>query len=311
MHTPFIALASLAKSYGSHPAVRGISLAIPRGEILGLLGPNGAGKSTTIAMLTGLLTPSSGEILWEGSSIASRMREWRRSLGVVLEDLSLFEYLSVREHLLLTARLAGLDEGEALRRAAELLEFFQLDDFGETLASEASQGTRKKLAFALGLVHAPRILLLDEALNGIDAVVVSRIKLLLRRLAARGVTIIMSSHVLDSVGDDHRPLRDRGRRARGIGHAPGCHPPNRSVAGTNVRRDHPRRAGIRLRDVMAGVGPLARASFLSRRRFMRLHAPRTADMLLYSWLLVVVLIRYLVNCLLAARQLARGAAGRR
>ena len=117
MCTQFIALESLSKSYGRHPAVRDISLIIPRGGIVGLLGPNGAGKSTTIAMLTGLLTPSSGGILWEGSSIFARMREWRHALGVVLEDLSLFEYLSVREHLHLTARLAGLDEKETVRRA--------------------------------------------------------------------------------------------------------------------------------------------------------------------------------------------------
>jgi ABC-2 type transport system ATP-binding protein len=212
---PFIALESLSKSYGKREAVRGISLAVPRGQIVGLLGPNGAGKSTTIAMLTGLLTPSSGGILWEGSSIFTRMRQWRRALGVVLEDLSLFEYLSVREHLHLTARLAGLDEKDTHRRADELIEFFQLGGFEETLASEASQGTRKKLAFALGLVHAPRILLLDEALNGIDAVTVSRIKILLRRLAGLGVTIIMSSHVLDSVETiiDRAVIVDAGRAA--------------------------------------------------------------------------------------------------
>ena len=159
-------------------------LSIGRGEIVGFWS-DGAGKSTTIAMLTGLLTPSRGEILWEGNSIFGRMREWRRALGVVLEDVSLFEYLSVREHLHLTARLAGLDEISG-RRAGELIDLFQLRGFEETLASEASQGTRKKLAFALSLVHSPRILLLDEALNGIDAVTVSRIKGLLRRLARWG-----------------------------------------------------------------------------------------------------------------------------
>jgi ABC-2 type transport system ATP-binding protein len=216
VHIPFIALESLSKSYGRNPAVRDISLAIPRGEIVGLLGPNGAGKSTTISMLTGLLTPSSGEILWEGSSIFARMREWRRALGVVLEDLSLFEYLSIREHLHLSARLAGLDEKETARRADELIDFFQLRGFEQTLASEASQGTRKKLAFALGLVHAPRVLLLDEALNGIDAVTVSRIKELLRKLARQGITIIISSHVLDSVETviDRCVIVDAGRIAR-------------------------------------------------------------------------------------------------
>lgn len=194
-----IELRGLAKSYGRREAVRGVSLSIAREEIVGLLGPNGAGKSTTIAMLTGLLSPSAGDILWEGRSIFDAMPEWRRSIGVVLEDLSLFEYLSVLEHLRLTARLAGLDQAETERRSGELLDFFQLNDFSGTIAAEASQGTRKKLAFALCLIHSPRVLLLDEALNGIDAVIVSRIKALLKRLAARGVTIILSSHVLDSV----------------------------------------------------------------------------------------------------------------
>ena len=194
-----IELRELAKSYGRTEAVRGISLAIEAGEILGLLGPNGAGKSTTISMLAGLLTPTSGDILVDGASIFGRIGEWRKGIGVVLEELSLFEYLSVREHLSFLGRLYGLGPDETGRRADELLEFFQLTEFADTVAAEASHGTRKKLAFALALIHSPRILLLDEALNGIDAVVVRDIKDLLRRLAARGVAIVLSSHVLDAV----------------------------------------------------------------------------------------------------------------
>ncbi len=194
----WIELRELAKSYGRTEAVRGISLRIEAGEILGLLGPNGAGKSTTISMLAGLLTPTSGDILLDGASIFTRIGEWRRGIGVVLEELSLFEYLSVREHLSFIGRLYGLAPAEIERRADELLEFFQLAEFAETVAAEASHGTRKKLAFALALIHSPRILLLDEALNGIDAIVVRDIKDLLRRLAARGAAIVLSSHVLDA-----------------------------------------------------------------------------------------------------------------
>ena len=198
MEAAHIELRELARSYGKREAVRGLSLCIEEGEIVGLLGPNGAGKSTTISMLTGLLSPSAGEILWKGRSIFTQMPAWRRGLGVVLEDLSLFEYLSVSEHLHLLGRLSGLDPVESDRRAAELLTFFELGQFADTLAAEASHGTRKKLAFALGLIHSPRVLLLDEALNGIDAVTVSSIKALLKKLAGSGVTIILSSHVLDS-----------------------------------------------------------------------------------------------------------------
>jgi ABC-2 type transport system ATP-binding protein len=193
-----IELRDLAKSYGRTSAVKGISLGIQPGEIVGLLGPNGAGKSTTISMLAGLLAPSSGDILLDGVSVLGRLPEWRRSIGVVLEELSLFEYLSVGEHLSFMGRLYGLSPAETERRADELLEFFQLAEYAQTLAAEASQGTRKKLAFALALLHSPRLLLLDEALNGIDAVVVRDIKGLLRRLADRGAAIVLSSHVLDA-----------------------------------------------------------------------------------------------------------------
>jgi ABC-2 type transport system ATP-binding protein len=212
VQTPWVELRDLKRSYGKREAVRGITLGIGRGEIVGLLGPNGAGKSTTISMITGLLSPSGGDILWEGVSISSRMKEWRRAIGVVLEDLSLFEYLGVREHLELSARLAGLSAAEADRRTSELLDFFQLTEAADTVAAEASQGTRQKLAFALSLVHAPRILLLDEALNGIDAVTVHHIKALLRRLAQGGTTIIISSHVLDSAETliDRCVIVDRG-----------------------------------------------------------------------------------------------------
>jgi ABC-2 type transport system ATP-binding protein len=194
-----VQLRDLVKNYGRTKAVHGISLRIGSGEIVGLLGPNGAGKSTTISMLAGLLAPTSGDILLDGTSMLARMPEWRRRIGVVLEELALFEYLSVREHLTFLGRLYGLSPAETERRTGELLDFFQLGEFAQTIAAEASQGTRKKLAIALALIHSPRFLLLDEALNGVDAVVVRDLKELLRRLAARGAAIVLSSHVLDAV----------------------------------------------------------------------------------------------------------------
>ena len=192
-------LRDLSRSFGSRAAVREMSLCVQPGEVVGLLGPNGAGKSTTIFLLTGFLTPTAGDILWEGSSIFPHLAQWRRQIGVVLEDLCLFEYLSVGEHLLLAGQLAGLSPREAKRRTEELLAFFQLEEHMQTVAAQASAGTRKKLAFALSLIHSPRVLLLDEATNGIDAITVGRIKGLLGKLASTGVAIIMSSHVLDSI----------------------------------------------------------------------------------------------------------------
>jgi ABC-2 type transport system ATP-binding protein len=199
MESSWLELRGLAKQYGRREAVKGVSLTLHRGQIVGLLGPNGAGKSTLIGMLTGLLAPSAGEILWEGRPIRDRQPEWRRALGVVLEDLSLFEYLSVAENMRFVGTLYGLAASEAERRAADLLAFLDLADHADTPAAEASQGTRRKLAFALAVLHGPRILLLDESLNGVDALTASRIKGLLRRCAAGGVTVILSSHVLDAL----------------------------------------------------------------------------------------------------------------
>jgi ABC-2 type transport system ATP-binding protein len=205
MDTPYIELRDLAKSFAKREAVRGISARFAKGEIIGLLGPNGAGKSTTMTMLAGLTRPTSGDILWEGRSIAANLRQWRRRIGIVLEELSLFEYLGVREHLTLVGRLSGLSQKEAGKRTDELSALFQLGPAADTIASEASHGTRKKLALALSLIHDPDVLLLDEALNGIDAVSARDAKDLLRRLARSGRTIILSSHVLDAI----EPLIDR------------------------------------------------------------------------------------------------------
>lgn len=199
MDSTFLELRGLAKSYGRREAVRGISLSIGRGEIVGLLGPNGAGKSTLIGMLTGFISPSAGEILWDGQPIGKRLPAWRRSIGVVLEDLSLFELLTVEENIRYVAGLAGIEEQETARRRADLLAFLDLEPHADTPAIEASQGTRQKLALALALLSAPRLLLLDEALNGVDALTVSRLKTLFRSLADAGVTVVVSSHVLDAL----------------------------------------------------------------------------------------------------------------
>jgi ABC-2 type transport system ATP-binding protein len=199
MAEPCLSLKELSKSFGPRAAVRGLSLDFARGEIVGLLGPNGAGKSTTINIMSGFLKPTSGKVLWAGRPIHNLLDEWRRAIGVVLEDLSLFEHLTAREHISLVGRMYGLSQKETMRRAAELLEFLMLEDSADTQAREASQGTRKKLAFGLGIIHGPRFLFLDEALNGIDALVVKDIKGLLKRMSeGSGTTIILSSHVLDT-----------------------------------------------------------------------------------------------------------------
>jgi ABC-2 type transport system ATP-binding protein len=188
---------NLVKTYGNKAAVRDLSLGVRPGVLYGFLGPNGAGKSTTLRMLTGLLKPTSGEILLLGSSIADDPMAAKRVLGLVPDDLPLFDRLTGEETLVFTGRLHGLSTADAQRRSHELLSYFDLDDSKGRLVLEYSLGMKKKLALAAALIHKPRILFLDEALNGVDPVSVKTIAQLLRNLVASGLTIFFTTHVLD------------------------------------------------------------------------------------------------------------------
>jgi len=203
----------LTKEFRRQVAVDRVSFRVERGRFFGFLGPNGAGKSTTIRMLTGLLRPTAGDAVIEGSRLSEDLLGVKRLIGVLTEDLALYERLSGEEHLLFAARMYGLSRAEAKRRADELLEFLSLADERGKLVVDYSLGMRKKLALACALVHSPRVLFLDEALNGIDPVSGRVVTDLLQRLAARGVTLFFTSHVLDVVERlcDEVAIIDRGR----------------------------------------------------------------------------------------------------
>ena len=188
---------NLVKTYGSKAAVRDLSLAVRPGVLYGFLGPNGAGKSTTLRMLTGLLKPTSGEVLLLGASIVGDPMAAKKILGLVPDDLPLFDRLTGEETLVFTGRLQGLSVAKARRRGDELLSYFDLDDSKRRLVLEYSLGMKKKLALAAALIHKPRILFLDEALNGVDPVSVKTIAQLLKNLVASGLTIFFTTHVLD------------------------------------------------------------------------------------------------------------------
>jgi len=194
-----IVVESLTRRFRRQTAVDHISFRVARGRFFGFLGPNGAGKSTTIRMLTGLLRPSSGDAVIEGARLSGDLVALKRRIGVLTEELPLYERLTGEEHLLFAARMHGLPIQEARRRTAELLEFLTLADERGKLVVDYSQGMRKKLALACALVHGPVVLFLDEPLNGIDPVSGRVVTDLLRRLTARGVTLFFTSHVLDVV----------------------------------------------------------------------------------------------------------------
>ena len=203
----------LTKSFRGKVAVDSISLRVARGRFFGFLGPNGAGKSTTIKMLTGLLRPTSGEASIEGHGLRDDLLEIKRVIGVLPEELPLYERLTGEEYLHFAGRMYGLGKAETRRRTDELLEFLTLTEERGKLIVDYSQGMKKKVALAAALIHSPRVLFLDEPLNGIDPVSGRVVTDLLRRLATKGVTLFFTSHVLDVVERlcDEVAVIDRGR----------------------------------------------------------------------------------------------------
>lgn len=180
-------------------AVDHIHLQVAQGEFYGFLGPNGAGKSTTIKMLTGLLRPTSGRIVIAGHDLAGDSLAVKRAIGVLPEDLNIYERLTASEFLLFAAQMYGLSLRDARRRAEELLQLMELTDTGDKMIIDFSMGMKKKVALAGAMIHAPRVLFLDEPFNGIDALSARAIRDVLRRMTERGTTIFFSSHVMEVV----------------------------------------------------------------------------------------------------------------
>jgi len=189
----------LTKSFGNLTAVHDLNLQIPKGTIFGFLGPNGSGKSTTVKMLTGLLKPDHGDALISGDSILNSPVEVKKKIGVLPEDLALFESVTIWEHLVMAGAVYELSRSETEKRAAELLDYLDLLAGRNTYVEQASTGMRKKCALAMALIHNPHVLFLDEPFEGIDPVAARNIKDLLLLMAGKGVTIFITSHILEVV----------------------------------------------------------------------------------------------------------------
>lgn len=199
MDAPTISTDSLVRTFGDFVAVDNLNLNVAPGQFFGFLGPNGAGKSTTIKMLTGLLAPTAGSIRILGLDIVRNPVEVKRQIGVVPEGMALFSHLTGSEYLRFVARMYGLDRKTAAERSQELLDFMGLADQPRTLVSDYSHGMQKKLAMAAAVIHGPRVLFLDEPFEGVDAVASVALKAMLQKMIARGVTIFLTSHVLEIV----------------------------------------------------------------------------------------------------------------
>lgn len=187
----------LVKRFGSFTALNGLDIQIPRGAFYAYLGPNGAGKSTSLAILTGVYGPDAGTIQLLGLDAVQHPMEIKRRIGMVPEELSLFERLTGRQYLTFCGRMYGLSGDEAATRAAELLELTELAYKAGALVAEYSKGMRRRLAIAAALIHAPELVFLDEPFEGIDVLAAGVIRELLRELSRRGVTLLLTTHVLE------------------------------------------------------------------------------------------------------------------
>src|SRR5512145_1106180 len=189
----------LTRDFGAFRAVAGVDLRVPAGSFYGFLGPNGAGKSTTIKCLTGLLRPTSGRVRILGLDPLAEPVAVKRRIGVMPEDLALFDRLTAEETLSFVAQVHGLDQATAASRSNDLLDLMDLQNASNTLVTDFSHGMRKKLSLAVALLPAPRLLFLDEPFEGIDAVASRQIKDLLQSFVSRGGTIFLTSHILEIV----------------------------------------------------------------------------------------------------------------
>jgi ABC-2 type transport system ATP-binding protein len=195
-----IRIENLTKRYGDAEAVRGISLEIQAGQLVGLLGPNGAGKSTTLRMLTGMLAPTSGRAEVCGFDVQTQSLEIKRIVGYVPESGAVFEALTAWEYLTLVAALYHLPREQATERIVQFARFFEIEDsLRDKPLSAYSKGMRQKVVITSALLHNPRVVFFDEPLNGLDANATLSLKTLITSMAREGKTIVYCSHILDVV----------------------------------------------------------------------------------------------------------------
>ena len=192
-----IEVEGLTKLYGEIAAVQDLSFAVEPGEVLGLVGPNGAGKTTTLRCLSGIIPPSRGIVRIRGEDMAAAPVRAKAHMAFFSDEPRLFDYLSVWQHLVFTARIYRVADYAPL--AEQLLGEMEIGDKRDALPGELSRGMKQKLAIACGLLHAPTVLYFDEPLTGLDPIAIRRMKDSIMKRAREGAAIIVSSHLLHLV----------------------------------------------------------------------------------------------------------------
>jgi ABC-2 type transport system ATP-binding protein len=189
----------LRKAYGEKIAVGCLDLAVPSGSFFGVVGPNGAGKTTTLRMMTGLLRPDAGRVMIDGIDVWANPIAAKERIGVLPDDLRLFDRLTGEEFLTYIGRMRRMDVPEAKRRCAEVLELLGLTESSREIVADYSQGMRKKIALGAAIMHIPKVLFLDEPFESVDPVSSRMVQQVLAKFRAEGGTVIFSSHVMETV----------------------------------------------------------------------------------------------------------------
>jgi len=190
---------ALAKFYGSVPAVREVTFRLEPGQVLGYLGPNGSGKSTTVKVLTGLLQPTRGQVLFEGQDIQSDLVSYRKRLGYVPEEANLYPFLTGEEYLEMIGTLRAMSPTRMKTKIGSLLELFSLFPHRHVSLGSYSKGMRQRILLIAALMDNPDVLILDEPLSGLDVTSVLIFKNLIQAFSARGKAVFYCSHILEVV----------------------------------------------------------------------------------------------------------------
>ncbi|MCR5339550.1 MAG: ABC transporter ATP-binding protein [Lachnospiraceae bacterium] len=191
----------LYKNYGTHQAVKGLSLHIPKGDLFGFVGPNGAGKTTTIRIVCGLLKETSGQVIIDGMSLKKQPNEVKRCIGYVPDFFGVYDNFRVSEYMEFYASLYNISAKEAAALTTDLLELVNLSDKRDEYVDSLSRGMKQRLCVARALLHDPRLLVLDEPSSGLDPRARVEMKELLMNLRSMGKTIIISSHILSELSE--------------------------------------------------------------------------------------------------------------
>jgi len=197
----FVSMQNVSKKYRGFYALRDVSLDIREGEVFGYIGPNGAGKTTTMKILVGLISDFHGTVKIGSYKMPIQRNEIHKLLGYLPQNVAFQEWRTVKDSLKIFGKLSGLESQEIEKRISEVLDLLDLGAVGDKKISKLSGGTIQKVGLAQALFHSPKLLILDEPLNGLDPLSRQKFKEIVRKLSSEGITIIFSSHILSDVQD--------------------------------------------------------------------------------------------------------------